>query len=245
MRQGPAAISTMHQWRSNRPRPGPIVPATALMTPAPWPMRTVIPARYARPATAWLCRRQCQRPCRSWRTLRQRIRRGPLLPVPTARWAKNHRFPDVQARTGSVLAAWHGLLRQPACRDRAIFSIALLACQEIVVTIRLVSNPPAWPALLALVLLPLGASVARAQAPASPPAAAPAATTSAAPAAFRSALEDYRPYTEEKTVNWKEANDSVGRIGGWRAYAKEAAQPEPPAPAAPARSAPHDGKAKP
>lgn len=43
---------------------------------------------------------------------------------------------------------------------------------------------------------------------------------------FRSALEGYQPYTDEKIVNWKEANDVVGRIGGWRAYAKEAREPD-------------------
>ena len=41
---------------------------------------------------------------------------------------------------------------------------------------------------------------------------------------YRSALEGYPPYSEIKTVPWKEANDTVGRIGGWRAYAKEAAE---------------------
>lgn len=34
-------------------------------------------------------------------------------------------------------------------------------------------------------------------------------------------------------VDWREANDAVRRIGGWRAYAREAQQPEP-APSAPA-----------
>jgi hypothetical protein len=27
-------------------------------------------------------------------------------------------------------------------------------------------------------------------------------------------------------VQWTETNDTVGKIGGWRTYAKEAAQPE-------------------
>ena len=38
---------------------------------------------------------------------------------------------------------------------------------------------------------------------------------------YRSALEGYRPFAEEKPVPWKQANDTVGRIGGWRAYARE------------------------
>ncbi len=41
---------------------------------------------------------------------------------------------------------------------------------------------------------------------------------------YRSALEGYVPYSEIKMVPWREANDTVGKIGGWKAYAKEAAQ---------------------
>lgn len=43
-----------------------------------------------------------------------------------------------------------------------------------------------------------------------------------APLAFQSALQDYQPYTDEKIANWKAANDTTARIGGWRVYAKEA-----------------------
>jgi hypothetical protein len=85
--------------------------------------------------------------------------------------------------------------------------------------------------------------------------AAPAsATSSAAPAnsaaasrpalpEYRSAFEGYQPYTDEKMRSWKEANDSVGGIGGWRAYAKEAQ--ESAAPGAAAKPDPHAGHAKP
>ena len=62
--------------------------------------------------------------------------------------------------------------------------------------------------------------------------------TAAAPVGFQSVLEGYKPYTDEKIVNWKAANDSVGQIGGWRTYAKEAAQTSPaqgPTPASPAK----------
>ena len=52
----------------------------------------------------------------------------------------------------------------------------------------------------------------------------PAAAAETAPFAYRSAFEGYQPYTDEKIVNWKEANDTVGQIGGWRAYSKEASQ---------------------
>lgn len=53
----------------------------------------------------------------------------------------------------------------------------------------------------------------------------------AAPAGFKSVLEDYKPYTEEKAGNWKAANDTTAKIGGWRAYAKEASQSEGKMPA--------------
>ena len=48
---------------------------------------------------------------------------------------------------------------------------------------------------------------------------------STAPLGYRSTFENYRAYTDEKVINWKAANDNTGRIGGWQAYAKEAAQP--------------------
>ena len=41
---------------------------------------------------------------------------------------------------------------------------------------------------------------------------------------YRSAFEGYKPYTDDKLLNWKDANDTTGRIGGWRAYAKEASE---------------------
>lgn len=90
------------------------------------------------------------------------------------------------------------------------------------------------------------------------------ATESARPAAptrlqYVSPLRTYKAYADQPVESWREANDRVGRIGGWRAYAKEAqsgeaakesAAPTPSAaPAAPAASAPdphagHHGGAK-
>jgi hypothetical protein len=52
---------------------------------------------------------------------------------------------------------------------------------------------------------------------------AAAAAEAAAPLSFRSAMEGYKPFAEEKPVPWKEANETVHRRGGWRAYAKEGA----------------------
>lgn len=65
------------------------------------------------------------------------------------------------------------------------------------------------------------------------------------PAVHTSPLATYRRLGDDRRVPWPEANATVNRIGGWRAYAREAQQPAdaasatpkaaPPAPA-PARS---------
>jgi hypothetical protein len=55
------------------------------------------------------------------------------------------------------------------------------------------------------------------------PAAAPSMKQAPAQApAFRSAFEGYQPYADDGAPEWKKANDEVGKIGGWRAYAREA-----------------------
>ena len=46
---------------------------------------------------------------------------------------------------------------------------------------------------------------------------------------YRSALSGYEAYKEQSVQPWKAANDKVGEIGGWRAYAKEMRQPAPAA----------------
>lgn len=65
------------------------------------------------------------------------------------------------------------------------------------------------------------------------PAPTPASVVNqAAPLGFTSAMEGYKPYTDDAVTNWKAANDTVAQIGGWRAYAKEAAAaPEAATPA--------------
>ncbi|MBC7648425.1 MAG: hypothetical protein H7197_04820 [Vitreoscilla sp.] len=45
------------------------------------------------------------------------------------------------------------------------------------------------------------------------------AQTAAPPA---SAFESYKPYTDEPIGNWKTADDTTARIGGWREYARQA-----------------------
>lgn len=106
-------------------------------------------------------------------------------------------------------------------------------------TIRFYFNRPTR---LALLVFPAWASIAAAQTPAPATALPQAAST-----AYRSALEGYQPYTDEKIVPWKEANDQVGRIGGWREYAKEAARAAPgqQAPDAVAKPGPPAGPSKP
>lgn len=64
--------------------------------------------------------------------------------------------------------------------------------------------------------------------------------------AHESAFARYRGLTDtEATRPWKETNEHVGRIGGWRVYAREAQQPAsassatpPAAPLKPAESMP-------
>lgn len=68
---------------------------------------------------------------------------------------------------------------------------------------------------------------------------APGAT--AAAQAYRSALEGYQPFNEEKVLPWKQSNDTVGRVGGWKAYAQEAQGESAATPAKPAAADPHAG----
>ena len=101
-----------------------------------------------------------------------------------------------------------------------------------------------------LALLPLAISQVYAQ-PTLPSSGQAAPTTTgasgASPLEFRSAFEGYKPYTDEKTIDWKRANDNVGEIGGWREYAREASQPETAAESTviPAKTDPKAGSAKP
>jgi hypothetical protein len=51
------------------------------------------------------------------------------------------------------------------------------------------------------------------------------------PAVYRSVLDAYRNAASKPAaaVGWKQANDEVTRIGGWRAYARESAASAPAA----------------
>ena len=57
---------------------------------------------------------------------------------------------------------------------------------------------------------------------------------------YPSSLSQYRRADDGKPVSWRDANDTVTRIGGWRVYAREAQQPDAAAsaPARPANPAP-------
>ena len=59
---------------------------------------------------------------------------------------------------------------------------------------------------------------------------------------YSSAIGAYQAYADQQVQSWREANDRVGQIGGWRAYAKEikTGQPASAKDTAPA-SDPHSG----
>ena len=54
------------------------------------------------------------------------------------------------------------------------------------------------------------------------------------PLTHASALTAAPSLSETPVGSWREANDTVNRIGGWRAYAREAAAAVAPPPSAPA-----------
>ncbi|MBP0625093.1 hypothetical protein [Cupriavidus consociatus] len=62
--------------------------------------------------------------------------------------------------------------------------------------------------------------------------------------AYSSAFAAYKGYADQPVTSWREANDIVGRIGGWRTYAKEAVQETSPAAigSAPAPASQGDGR---
>ncbi|GAB3758831.1 hypothetical protein GCM10028796_05090 [Ramlibacter monticola] len=101
-------------------------------------------------------------------------------------------------------------------------------------------------------LLPLAAlSLAAAAAAQSPPAAVTGGEPQlpVAPMSYSAPLSGYQPFSDEQVQSWRDANDMVGRIGGWREYARESQQSGGAAPAsvapasAPAAPTGHDGHA--
>lgn len=75
--------------------------------------------------------------------------------------------------------------------------------------------------------LSLSVSLVHAQSTVGAVTTAPTNTASvASPFQFHSVFTHYNMFTEQPVLPWREANDDVGKIGGWRFYAKEASQPD-------------------
>jgi hypothetical protein len=90
-------------------------------------------------------------------------------------------------------------------------------------------------AALAALLIAFGLPAAHAQGRA---AAVPGSSASTPSVAYRSALDGYRRFSDQPISSWRAANDLVAQVGGWQAYAREAAGDSNP-------SAPASGSAKP
>ncbi len=61
---------------------------------------------------------------------------------------------------------------------------------------------------------------------------------------YQSPFTDYRVLGDDKHVGWRDANDTVGKIGGWRAYAREASDAAKAREATKAGAAANGGTAK-
>lgn len=83
--------------------------------------------------------------------------------------------------------------------------------------------PAAWLAALSAAALTAHAQPAARAArpdPLDPNASVPAMS-------YQSSFKPDRRLDDGKSISWREANDTVARIGGWRVYAREAQQAEP------------------
>ena len=88
---------------------------------------------------------------------------------------------------------------------------------------------------MSVALLIASTTVVRAQSAVAPASAAPPASASVM--GYRSAFDGYRSFKDQPVQPWREANDLVGRIGGWQAHAREG-QGGPMAGSAPGPSGP-------
>ena len=50
---------------------------------------------------------------------------------------------------------------------------------------------------------------------------------------YQSSFQNYQRYSASPIQSWKQSNDTVKDIGGWRAYAKEITQEQNPKPSTP------------
>lgn len=55
---------------------------------------------------------------------------------------------------------------------------------------------------------------------------------------YNSIFTGYQRFRDEAISSWPAANDTVGRIGGWRSYLEESAEPDPSEAATPPSSPP-------
>ena len=112
---------------------------------------------------------------------------------------------------------------------------------------------PTLPCLLAAISM--SASLTAAQAQASPPA-QPASVrqdpadpkVAVPPISYRSSFSLYQAFTEPEVAPWRGTNDLVRQRGGWRAYAREAREPngaQSPTPVSPAPPASAPAATKP
>lgn len=53
---------------------------------------------------------------------------------------------------------------------------------------------------------------------------------------YQSSFQNYQRYSSTPIQSWKQANDTVKDIGGWRAYAKEVTQDQDPKASTPVHS---------
>lgn len=58
---------------------------------------------------------------------------------------------------------------------------------------------------------------------------------------YSSPIGAYQAYADQPVQSWREANDRVGQIGGWRTYAKEIKMSDPASDKNSPASDPHSG----
>jgi len=87
-----------------------------------------------------------------------------------------------------------------------------------------------WYKFAAIVCVSAAATIANAEAQQAQSGTAPPAAVrdpgdpraAVPPVEYRSAFSRYRPNAEAEAGSWREKNDDVRRIGGWRVYGREA-----------------------
>ena len=84
----------------------------------------------------------------------------------------------------------------------------------------LLSLRAAWLPLALTSVLIAGAAGAQATRPDPQDADAPVPVLNYSPP-----LAGYRAFVDQEVTSWRDSNDTAGRIGGWRVYAREASQP--------------------